>query len=111
MYTFNGEIRAGSILFVHTTWCRYSREAVPIMKEVSKYLGHAVPVYDVDGDMWKSYLKTKGIEVKSFPTIVYVGGDGTVEIFDDERSVDGIVAWTCHKARKQQGTIQAGDAF
>jgi thiol-disulfide isomerase/thioredoxin len=109
MFQFDGRFHQGSILYVNVSWCGYCREARPILEKVSDHFGHALPVYDVDGDRWKSYLQTKlGANAPSkFPTILFIGRDGSVSRFEDERDVDTLVAWACTQASTQRGTIAA----
>ena len=97
MLEFDGRFRQGSILFVNTKWCGYSRDAVPILEKVSDTFGNAIPVYDVDGDIWREFLSLKMHDSapRTYPTILFIGSNGEVSTFEDERSVENIVAWAC----------------
>lgn len=86
------DIKAPSLLFIHTTWCGYSRKAWPIMENVAQSLGSTVPVIAIDGDKLPEI--TKRLAVKSFPTIIFYNTDG-LHHFQDERSVDAIVSHVC----------------
>jgi len=113
MLQFDGRFHQGSILYVNVSWCGYCREARPILETVSNHLGNAIPVYDVDGDMWKTYLQNKlGANApKSFPTILFIGRDGSVSTFDGDRGVDAIVAWACTQGSAQRGSIAACESI
>jgi len=97
MLEFDGRFRQGSILFVNVPWCGYCREAYPILEDVSRHFGNAIPVYDVNGDTWKEFFSVRlgNHAPRQYPTILFIGADGRVSTFDDERSVDAIVAWAC----------------
>ena len=81
-----------SLLFVHTTWCGYSRKARPIMESVAQSLGSTVPVIAIDADVHPTI--SKALRVKSFPTILFYNHD-SMHVFQGERSVDAIVGHVC----------------
>lgn len=113
MFPFNGRFHEGSVLFVNVDWCGYCRDARPILEEVAQHLGHAVPVCDVNGDTWKTHLQQSFGEraPRQYPTIMYIGKDGVVSTFEEERSVESLLAWICSKSSQQSGRIKACDTM
>ena len=117
MFRFDGSFRGGSLLYVNVGWCGYCTKARPIMDQVSLMLGHGVPVYDVDGDVWREYLVSRLGEFapKSYPTILFIGRNGDVIPYTGERAVDEIVAGEVGGARVVAdliaGLADAGGAF
>jgi len=109
MFRFDGSFRGGSLLYVNVGWCGYCTKARPIMDQVSLMLGHGVPVYDVDGDVWREYLVSRLGEFapKSYPTILFIGRNGDVIPYTGERTVDEIVAFACKHAGDHSGVIGA----
>lgn len=87
------DLKAPVLLFVHTTWCGYSRRARPIMDDVARSLGSTVPVVAVDADKHPDIAKALG--VKSFPTIIFYNDTGLHQ-FKGERRVDTIVGHVCN---------------
>lgn len=83
---------APSIVFVHVTWCRYCKQARPLMEQLGKALGSTVPVYALDADQRPDLAKS--LNVKSYPTILYVNHKG-VRQFEGERSFDALVGFVC----------------
>ena len=83
---------APNLLFVGVEWCRFCKEAKPVIEEVARALGTAVPVYYVNADVNKHLTKSLG--VKSYPTIFYASNDGLFE-FTGTRTVNNIVGFVC----------------
>ena len=86
---------APSLVFVYATWCGHCKTAKPIIDKVATALGWNVPVYGIDAD--KNALLLESMQVKSFPTIVYVSRDG-VKTFQGERSFDRIIGFVCENS-------------
>jgi thiol-disulfide isomerase/thioredoxin len=113
MEVFTGYLENGSILYVNVSWCGHCKRARPIMTQIAQQLGGAVPVYDVDGDMWKQFLqKNLGDDApKSYPTILFLGKDGSTVEFDDERTFQNLMAFACLNASTARGEIAACNAY
>lgn len=83
---------APSLVFVGVEWCKYCQQAKPILENVARTLGTAVPVYYVNADV-NTHL-TKMLGVQSYPTLFFVSSDGIFK-FEGERSVNNIVGFVC----------------
>lgn len=98
MYQFSGTFQNDGIYFVGVTWCGHCQRAKPLMEELSRELGTALPVYHVDGDKWQTHLKRHFGQnaPKSYPTIYYVSSNGSrVVVFNDERTLSKLRDFAC----------------
>lgn len=94
-------LRAASpnLVFVGVEWCRYCQEAKPIIEDVARALGSAVPVYYVNAD--KNAHLAKSLGVQTYPTIMYATNDGLYK-FSGTRSVNNIVGFVCEHSTGSQ---------
>jgi len=113
MEKFTGYLENGSIMYVNVGWCGHCRSARPILEQLADQMGGAVPVYDVDGDTWKNFLeKNLGDNApRSYPTILYLGKDGSAIEFKEERTLQNLLAFACLNASQGRGEIAACNAF
>lgn len=84
-----------SLLFVNVTWCPHCKDAKPLLDKVASALGHAVPVYSIDGDRNSALVKQLGVE--SYPTLLFVNQDG-IKKFAGERGFDSIIGFVCENS-------------
>jgi thiol-disulfide isomerase/thioredoxin len=112
MEAFTGYLEEGSMLFVNVGWCGHCTRARPILEQLAGQLGGALPVYDVDGDQWKTFLKQKfGARAPaSYPTILFLSKDGEAITFTEERTLQNLLKFACLNAGSGRGTIQACNA-
>jgi hypothetical protein len=84
-----------------------------LIEKVAGQLGGALPIYDVDGDQWKTLLKQElGRDApSSYPTLLYLAPDGSAIKFKEERTFDNIMAFACLNAGTVRGDISACNAF
>ena len=83
---------APNLIFVGVEWCKFCKQAKPIMDDVARALGTTVPVYYVDAD--KHEAVAKSLKVQSFPTIYYATDAGVYK-FEGERNVNNLVGFVC----------------
>ena len=97
MQLFEGRFNDPGLYYVNVSWCGHCRRARPMMEQLSEELGSALPVYDVDGDMWGTLLKQRfGPNAPtSYPTILYVNRDGSTAQFEDERTPRNLRDFAC----------------
>ena len=112
MEAFQGYLESGSILYVNVPWCGYCKRARPVLQQLAGRMGGAVPVYDVDGDEWKVLLQKNlgGNAPTSYPTILFLTKDGGIVEFEEERTLQNLVAFACLNASEARGTIGACNA-
>lgn len=90
---------APSLVMVGVEWCRFCKEAKPILEKVARTLGTTVPVYFIDADTNTHLAKSLG--VKSYPTIFYVDRDAIYK-FEGERTVNTLVGFVCEHSNGSQ---------
>ena len=84
-------------IMFHATWCGHCKNAMPGFDEFAKsnvvVAGQPVKISKYDSDTPEAKkmmedLKTKGVDVKGFPTFVLVTTDGKVVEHKGERSIE-----------------------
>lgn len=86
---------APSLVFVNVSWCKYCKEARPVLDKVASALGWNVPVYSLDADKNPDVAKELG--VASYPTIFFASNDGFRK-FEGERTYDQLIGFVCESS-------------
>jgi len=80
-----------SLLVVYAPWCQFCQAMEPEFDKVSAAAG--VPTYKFRGDEQREFVGAE-LNTKSFPTINFIGADGTAVKYESEdRSVEAITAF------------------
>merc|ERR1719258_287482 len=86
-----------SVLVVYAPWCQYCQAMEDEFDKVSGVAG--VPTYKFRGDEQREFVDAN-LNTKSFPTINFVGADGSVTKYESEdRSVDALKAFAASKGK------------
>jgi thiol-disulfide isomerase/thioredoxin len=91
---------APAFLFVYVTWCGYCKKAKPLIEQIAKAFGDALPVYAIDAD--KNGPLAESLGVKSFPTLFTIAQNGSANKFEGERSLDTLVGFACDNIRDSE---------
>ena len=83
---------APNLVMVGVDWCRYCKEAKPIMDKVARALGVTVPTYYINADVNTHLAKSLG--VKSYPTIFFVDRNDVYK-FEGDRTVNNLIGFVC----------------
>lgn len=100
MKTFDGTIgREGAVYYVNAEWCGHCKRTRPVIEKLASELGHAIDVFDVNGDVWSEYLQRVlgPAAPTSYPTIFYIR-NGVVREFDEDRTIENLRDFVCEHA-------------
>lgn len=80
------------IILYYATWCGPSKQFLPIWQQFENYSKNNLKTVKVssvicEGD---NEAKCKETGLRGYPTVILYLKDGTVKMFDGERSVDGL---------------------
>jgi thioredoxin-like negative regulator of GroEL len=85
-----------SLLFVNVSWCGHCHAAKPVMADVARRLGSALPVVSVDGDRHAALVRRW--KIQGYPTILFVAPGGRATPYPGERTARDIGDWACQQS-------------
>lgn len=86
------------MLAVTAQWCRYCQDLKPVYNKVSSMVGTAFPMFNLDVDTNSDAVEKLG--VRSFPTLFFIQGNGSLKPYSGTRTVDSFLNEICKEANK-----------
>ena len=97
------------VMMVYAPWCGHSRDLLPKYEAAAKQLGGKVTFAKLDGT--EGEVIATALDVKGYPTILFVRRGGQPVEYDGDRSLQSLVAWAKQKADPQLTVLETPSAL
>jgi protein disulfide-isomerase A1 len=96
---FDEYVKEGNGVFVkfYAPWCGHCKSLAPVWEELGEAFAANNNVVIAKMDATANFVPER-FDVKGFPTLVWIGADGTDVVYDGERTLEALSAFVSEKA-------------